>query len=235
MKASEIRKAIVNRANAIVGMSRYDLGMPGDYAWCAHFVSEVLRYVGINNMYDTSCTRLQAKMDVSPEWSEPDDHPIPGDYLFFDWDKIIEPLPLDHVGIVVDYDERTGTITYVNGNGNSSLLVTKQTMNINSKYIQYWMRYTGDQDIKPLPKPDPVPTPAKVMCKVELEQLSFGCKSPSVETMQNLLADVGYGLEVDGIFGDETKEALADFQKKNKLKVDSICGSKTWKALIEAV
>ena len=182
-------RQIVDRANATVGMSRYDLGMPGDYAWCAHYVSEVLRYVGVKNMYDTSCTRLQAKMDASVEWSEPDDL-LPGDILFFDWDKIIEPLPLDHVAIVVDYDASSGKITYVNGNGSSSLLVTKQTMNINSKYIQYWMRYVGDQSVKPIPKPDPIPTPEKVMCRVELEQLSFGCKSPSVETMQNLLADV---------------------------------------------
>lgn len=229
-----IADKIVARANATVGMSRYDLGMPGDYAWCAHYVSEVLRYVGVKNMYDTSCTRLQAKMDASVEWSEPDDMQ-PGDILFFDWDKIIEPLPLDHVAIVVDYDAKSGKITYVNGNGSSSLLVTKQTMNINSTYIQYWMRYVGDQSVKPIPKPDPIPTPKKVMCKVELEQLSFGCKSPSVETMQNLLADVGYELDVDGIFGDETKEVLAKFQKEYKLEVDTICGCQTWKALIEAV
>lgn len=229
-----VAEKIVARANATVGMSRYDLGMPGDYAWCAHYVSEVLRYVGVKNMYDTSCTRLQAKMDASVEWSEPDDMQ-PGDILFFDWDKIIEPLPLDHVAIVVDYDAKSGKITYVNGNGSSSLLVTKQTMNINSKYIQYWMRYVGDQSVKPIPKPDPIPTPEKVMCRVELEQLSFGCKSPSVETMQNLLADVGYELDVDGIFGDETKEVLAKFQEEYKLDVDSICGCQTWKALIEAV
>lgn len=229
-----IADKIVARANATVGMSRYDLGMPGDYAWCAHYVSEVLRYVGVKNMYDTSCTRLQAKMDASVEWSEPDDMQ-PGDILFFDWDKIIEPLPLDHVAIVVDYDAKSGKITYVNGNGSSSLLVTKQTMNINSKYIQYWMRYVGDQSVKPIPKPDPIPTPKKIMCRVELEQLSFGCKSPSVETMQNLLADVGYELDIDGIFGNETKEVLAKFQEEYKLDVDSICGCQTWKALIEAV
>ena len=29
-----IRDAIVARANAIVGMSRYQLGMSGTYAWC---------------------------------------------------------------------------------------------------------------------------------------------------------------------------------------------------------
>lgn len=61
MKASEVRQAIVNRANAIVGMNRDQLGMSGDYAWCAHTVSNIFRYVGINNMYDLSCTRMQAK------------------------------------------------------------------------------------------------------------------------------------------------------------------------------
>lgn len=225
---------IVARANAIVGMNRNQLGMPGSYAWCAHTVSEVLRYVGIaEDVYDLSCTRMQYKMAASENWDEPDDHPIPGDIIFFDWDHLREELPLDHVGIVVAMNGNT--IVYVNGNGNDSFRVTRQTINLGNPCIAYWMRYVGDNEVKPLPTPDPEPTPEVKKCKVELEQLSFGCKSPSVETMQNLLVDVGYVLDVDGIFGKETEQALKDFQKDNKLTVDGICGAKSWKALIEAI
>lgn len=225
---------IVNRANATVGMNRNQLGMPGTYAWCANYVSEVLRYVGIT-MYDLSCTRMQRKMKASAEWDEPDDdHPIAGDILFFDWDHKQEELPLDHVGIVTNY--ANGTITYVNGNGNDSFRVTRQKMSINNPSIEYWMRFIGDEKDNATPKEDATPTPAKTeTCMVELEVVTFGRKSPSTETMQNLLVDVGYVLEVDGIYGSQTKEALEDFQRSNNLVVDGICGAKTWKALIEAI
>ena len=83
MTAKETRRAIVVRANNTVGLNRDQLGMSGTYAWCAHYVSNVLRYVGIEHMYDTSCTMLQAKMDDAKDWDEPNDDPIPGDILFF--------------------------------------------------------------------------------------------------------------------------------------------------------
>ena len=235
MKASEVRQAIVARANAIVGLNRDQLGMSGDYAWCAHTVSNVLRYVGINNMYDLSCTRMQAKMDDSPEWSEPEDNPIPGDIIFFDWDHKIEALPLDHVGIVISCVN--GIITYVNGNGNSSYYVTRQTINLHNTCIAYWMRYVG-RTATPSEKVQTEiekPKPAKVMCTVELEQLSKGCESASVETLQNLLCDLQYDLTVDGRFGDVTDKYVRQFQKDNNLTVDGVVGAKTWKALIEAV
>lgn len=46
----------------------------------------------------------------------------------------------------------------------------------------------------------------------------------------------GYCLEEDGIFGDITKGAVLDFQKKSKLKmIDGICGPETRTALIKLV
>jgi hypothetical protein len=230
-KAAEI----VARANACLGLTRIQLGILGYHAWCAHFVSEVLRYVGID-MYDLSCTRMQAKMDDSKDWDEPDDlHPIPGDILFFDWDHKPEELPLDHVGIVTGYSN--GTITYVNGNGNSSFYVTRQTISIHNSCIAYWMRYVGRTAVpsESVQKEIETPKPSKVMCTVELEQLSRGCESASVETLQNLLRDVQYDLEVDGRFGEETEKYAKEFQKDNDLTADGIVGAKTWKALIEAV
>lgn len=41
------------------------------------------------------------------------------------------------------------------------------------------------------------------------------------------------GIDVDGIFGQNTKRAVSAFQSANKLDADGICGPKTWKALLE--
>jgi hypothetical protein len=74
----------------------------------------------------------------------------------------------------------------------------------------------------------------KKMCTVILEQLYKGCESASVQTLQNLLDDVGYNLVADGKFGSKTESAVIDFQKKNGLDADGIVGSLTWQSLIEA-
>ena len=74
----------------------------------------------------------------------------------------------------------------------------------------------------------------KKMCTVILEQLYKGCESASVQTLQNLLDDVGYNLVADGKFGSKTESAVIDFQKKNGLETDGIVGSLTWQSLIEA-
>ena len=227
-----VRDDIVTRAKELLGQNRNQVGCAGTHAWCAHFVSNVLRYVGIGNMYDLSCTMLQSKMSKSDEWDEPDSDPIPGDIIFFDWDRINEPLPLDHVGIVINYSASSKTITYINGNGNSSVYVTKQTISLNNASVAYWMRFVGDIEATEPEYAAEAPKPAVTYCTVKLEQLSLGCESPSVETMQNLLKDCGYNLIADGTFGKETEEAMVAFQKANKLTADAIVGANTWKALI---
>lgn len=40
------------------------------------------------------------------------------------------------------------------------------------------------------------------------------------------------GLEVDGIYGTKTKNAVAAFQSANGLEVDGVCGPKTWACLV---
>lgn len=130
---------IVNYALECVDKNRAVVGCEGEHAWCAHFVSNVLRHVGLTEIYDLSCTSMQKKMSESPNWLEPEDWPVPGDIIFFDWDHIAEEKPLDHVGIVVKCE--ADLIEYVNGNGNSEHKVTKQIIGRKSNNIAYWMRY----------------------------------------------------------------------------------------------
>lgn len=65
-----------------------------------------------------------------------------------------------------------------------------------------------------------------------LPTLRQGAKGDIVKTMQQLLANAGSSLAVDGIFGSGTLSAVKAFQKKNDLVIDGIVGPKTWAKLI---
>jgi hypothetical protein len=56
-------------------------------------------------------------------------------------------------------------------------------------------------------------------------------ESDAVRAVQTLLNRHGQDVEVDGVFGDQTKAAVRAFQKANGLSVDGVVGNQTWTAL----
>lgn len=64
-----------------------------------------------------------------------------------------------------------------------------------------------------------------------VNNLRIGSKGIYVRELQSLLVLAGYVLKVDGDFGNSTKEAVKDFQKKNNLTPDGIVGVKTQQAI----
>lgn len=70
--------------------------------------------------------------------------------------------------------------------------------------------------------------------------LKRGDRGTPVRTLQYYLAFLGFfnsdlpQISVDGIFGQETYDAVLTFQNKNNLKVDGIVGRSTWNALQNA-
>ena len=62
--------------------------------------------------------------------------------------------------------------------------------------------------------------------------LKYGSRGSEVKTLQTMLNRVDNAkLTVDGIFGNGTKTAVRNYQKKKGLSVDGICGPKTWSVL----
>lgn len=59
-------------------------------------------------------------------------------------------------------------------------------------------------------------------------QVSYGSTGDDVKTLQTLLNQKGYSLDVDGIYGKKTQAAVKDYQGKNSLTVDGIAGTQTW-------
>lgn len=70
--------------------------------------------------------------------------------------------------------------------------------------------------------------------------LQCGSSGEYVAGLQEFLSDLGYDIDVDGIFGDHTAQAVMAFQKQygasysDEMVYDGIVGPDTW-ALIDAV
>jgi Putative peptidoglycan binding domain/HEAT repeats len=64
--------------------------------------------------------------------------------------------------------------------------------------------------------------------------LKLGSRGSQVTELQQQLRRLGYGVTLDGVFGDDTKFAVIDFQKKTGLPVDGQVGATTWQALRNA-
>lgn len=242
-----IRDEIVKVAESKVGLSRDEVGCAGDGAWCAWFVSGVLIIVGIGEDVTTdSCTLMQRAMSQNMNWDEPLDYPEPGDIIFFDWDNKKEERPLDHVGICVDFQEDTGQITYVNGNGSSAHYVTKDILNIDArgkdghKLVAYWMRYIGDREEKPiedlqneaenLNSNEGQVLPEYKGVYILARELLKGMTGGDVKTLQRLLFADGYSVGPcgdDGDFGNDTEKAVLEYQRDHGLSQDGIAGEKT--------
>lgn len=62
--------------------------------------------------------------------------------------------------------------------------------------------------------------------------LRRGDTGDDVKALQQLLNDLGYEIKVDGNYGRGTKEAVRDFQEKNKLDADGNFGPKTAEVLL---
>lgn len=58
-----------------------------------------------------------------------------------------------------------------------------------------------------------------------------GDSGDEVKTLQTQLNQNGYNLDVDGVFGNNTYNAVIDYQTKNKLAVDGVVGNETWGSL----
>ena len=70
-----------------------------------------------------------------------------------------------------------------------------------------------------------------------MRTLRFGDYGDDVKTLQNLLNQRGYVVQITGIFDTQTTNAVRNFQRANRddqgrlLVADTIVGPKTWGAL----
>ena len=80
----------------------------------------------------------------------------------------------------------------------------------------------------------PEDTPDAPIQADERGMLRKGSRGEDVKVLQRALRQVGYNLEIDGIFGRITLECVKSFQATHDLVRDGIVGPLTWAALEEA-
>lgn len=93
------------------------------------------------------------------------------------------------------------------------------------------LRYFGGEDEPEIPAIDPPPE----MVDVQLPVLHNGMGGAAVAAMQGVLHFKKYSLGpygVDGDFGVATLAAVRNFQIRNDLDRDGICGPETWRKLL---
>lgn len=95
---------------------------------------------------------------------------------------------------------------------------------------------TGEKSLIAPAKPDPelTPTqPTKKRVTVSLPMLCWGSFGPEVYTLQILLKrKFAINVDVDGIYGAGTYQAVTTFQRQNDLDVDGYVGTGTWTKLL---
>ena len=138
---------IAEIAETFLNKTKEEAGIKKSVEWCAEFVSIVLEKSGIKGKKPNSisCNELISQMRNSEFWYEPQSEPERDDIIFFDWNRQADGgKPLDHVGIITNYDE--GYITYIDGNSGDGKKVSIHTIPISAlrfsgKYQDYYMRY----------------------------------------------------------------------------------------------
>lgn len=124
---------------------------------------------------------------------------------------------------------------------NGLIKENKKPSQYNAKIWQYsskgkvpGIRGNCDLDIEmaDLGQPNP-PKPTHNPYPVPTRNLKKGCKGQDVLWLQTELVNHGYPLEIDGIFGAKTDDAVRRYQKNNGLLVDGIVGAITRNALLK--
>lgn len=247
------------KAKLIADLPRNSKMYPSkEYAWCQNGASMFAIDAGYAMSLipcEISCSKAIRMWKAMGRWEENDNYiPKKGDYVYFDWDGTettdsIGVSAADHVGVVEKVSADGKTLYTVEANasdGSGWNAVCRKTRPRKSVCGYGLPDFASLADGKPEPAPSttptPTPTPAptptpKTPYPVSLVSMTVGMKRGQkgdyIKTVQALLnVRLGCNLAIDGSFGPATESNLKEYQKRNGLGVDGICGPATLRSLI---
>lgn len=183
------------------------------YPWCCVFVSWVFNKAGALNLIKktASCADMMQWFKDRGQFIPKDQPAKPGDLVFY---KFGNARATDHIGIVVKQNGATlYTVegnTSINNQSNGGCVLERQRF---SKIVGFGR-----------PKYDAMPSDGK-------PSLQYGSKGDYVTAWQNYLNTLGYCLDVDGIYGKKTLEAVKDYQRSRGFNPTGIISDQEWNSV----
>lgn len=213
-------------AKELDGIKGFYNGSKNGYSWCAVFVDwcmykafgeKAMKKLTHHTELGASCTFSAREYQKNKRWY---DLPKVGDEIFFG-----STTNCSHTGLVYKIDDKfvytiegnTSTQNGVIANGGG---VCQKKYALNSSSIAGYGRPKYDtQKLKGYTGTFPV-LPSK-------GYLENGDRGTQVKRLQKFLNWYGASLDVDGIYGARTKQAVKEFQTIESLEIDGIFGAKS--------
>lgn len=226
-EGSEDHEMILNIYNAQKPLPRgYQMTMSDP--WCAAAATAVAVKLGYTDIIpcECSCGKLIQKAKEMGIWVEDESvTPCPGWFALYDWgddgkgDCTGDP---EHIGIVTEVVN--GQILVAEGNyaGEDGIDgVGIRPIALNGRYLRGFIvpKYDAEVDV----------------INISFRRLELGNEGEDVRSLQILLIGRGYSCGLygaNGVFGEETRDALIRFQTAAGLTADGIADRNTWAALL---
>lgn len=220
-------------ARDLDNVSGFYNGKKNGYAWCDVFVDWLFwKCFGAANAMAMLCQPTQSagagctySLGYYRIKGRFFDYPQVGDQIFFG-----SVSASTHTGIVTQFDEN-----YVwTVEGNCADGVNSRRYARSSNYIAGYGRPMWDVEAEPTTVYETTVSVAVKTneCTLNMPILTKGSEGQVVKTLQSLLWNFGYSLEVDGEFGDITLFFVKQFQALKMLEQDGEVGKQTWSKLL---
>ena len=227
MKNKIISLAIEQLGNDYTTYCR-DMGYNYRIEWCACFISWLAQKLEITDIIpvDMSCNSQISKFKSMGVWHT-DRNFQSGDIIYYDWDRLGDSRPADHVGIVEKVIGNTLTVIEGNNGNFPNDRVRRREISSGSSLIFGYAR----------PK-YPVKSSANGSdVDISLPTVRKGDSGNAVKILQLALVAYEYNIGkygADGDFGSDTESAVKQFQKRSGIAVDGIVGENTWYELLKS-
>ena len=190
--------------------------------WCAMFVSWVFHHAGHplgNVQTKNGIHHCQSAHNYYKEKGRLTADPQPGDIVIYDWEGNGHA---DHIGIFIRWTS-TGRTAIEAYEGNTSTAD-------NSDGGSVMIRTRAHNLIKSFINPDVFTDTTVTAVNTTL---SKGARGSQVTQIQKYLFDLGYTIEIDGWFGNQTETLIKEYQTKNAMRVTGMADAATIGALQE--
>ena len=198
-----------------------DMGYNYRIEWCACFISWLAEKLGITDIIpvDMSCNSQIKKFKNMGVWHT-DRNFQSGDIIYYDWDRLGDSKPADHVGIVEKVVGNTLTVIEGNNGNYPNDRVRRREIASDSSLIFGYAR----------PKYPVTGSANGSDVDISLPTIRKGDTGVAVKILQLALVAYEYNIGkygADGDFGSDTESAVRQFQKNSEIEVDGIVGRDT--------